>query len=286
MGTWGPGLYANDLGKDLKSTIASVVRLPLEPAELMQLLAEAFPGPSSQAGDEEYSTFWLVVADQLQKKGIQATEAFQRAIEIIDSGSDLACPERLEMSAADRRKREKVLLDLRLRLVQPPPAKKRKTLTKPEPLLMRAGEIIAYPVYRDGRAANPYFAERKNPSEGWGAAIILRSEHVFGYLACYWALVCATRFALDDKPTKDQLMGHHSWELRRPGTCPLLHYARLGIDKIGDVNIDDQALARLFPGMRDGRYQAVNDITVSEGLSRYFTPDFSLDRLDGLLVCD
>ncbi len=30
MGTWGPGLYSNDIAKDLKSTIAAVARLPLD----------------------------------------------------------------------------------------------------------------------------------------------------------------------------------------------------------------------------------------------------------------
>ena len=42
MGAWGPGLYANDLAKDLKSTIGSVLKLPVQPTDLIHLLQD-FP---------------------------------------------------------------------------------------------------------------------------------------------------------------------------------------------------------------------------------------------------
>lgn len=106
MGTWGPGLYANDLAKDLKSTIASVMRLPHEPADLVRLLEESFPVQSSQRSDEDYTSFWLVVADDFHKRGVNEPSLFQRAIEIVDSGMDLNCPERQEMSASDQRIRQ------------------------------------------------------------------------------------------------------------------------------------------------------------------------------------
>lgn len=120
MGTWGPGLYANDLAKDLKSTITSVLRLPLEPDELITLLQESYPEASSQENDEEYTSFWLVLADQFHKKGVHHSDLFARAIGIIDSGMDLERPERQEMSPADRKKREKAMQKLREQLLSPP----------------------------------------------------------------------------------------------------------------------------------------------------------------------
>jgi len=119
MGTWGPGLYANDLAKDLKATIASVVKLPMDATRLVSLLEDSFPGQSSQKGDDEYTTFWLVVADQFHKLGVSDRDVFERAIDIVDTGMDLACLERREMSASDRRKREKALAELRDRLMTP-----------------------------------------------------------------------------------------------------------------------------------------------------------------------
>lgn len=266
MGTWGPGLYANDLAKDLKSTIASVMKLPLEPRDLVSVLKESFPAQSHRAGDEEYTSFWLVVADQFHKHGVSDPDLFERAIGIVDSGMDLECPERQEMSASDRRKREIVLAELRERLTNPPPHKTRKTLSKPQPLLMNTGDLVVFPRFIHGSCVNPYSARWSHQQEAWGAACIVRCGHVFQYLAFYYPVVLTSRFDLSHKPSTSDLLTSGKWELRRPGTCSKLHFGRLQLEIIDRLTLDQKRVAAHFPQMRDGRYQAVNDISISNSL--------------------
>lgn len=299
MGTWGPGLYANDLAKDLKSTIASVMRLPHEPADLVRLLEESFPVQSSQRSDEDYTSFWLVVADDFHKRGVNEPSLFQRAIEIVDSGMDLNCPERQEMSASDQRIRKAILAELRERFTKPPQSKKRKTLGKPQPLVLNAGDLFVYPVFEYGQCVNPYSSRWNRDQEAWGAACILRSGHVFEYLACYWPLVLSSRFELACKPTtvdllsigkqslecpprlsrqlKPELEPNAKWELKRPGTCSKIHFQRLQLEILNRLPIDEKALARNFPEMRDGKYQTVNDISISASLGAGPESDCTLD---------
>lgn len=267
MGTWGPGLYANDLARDLKPTVSTVTKLPLDPAELITLLKETFPQASNDKDDEDHSSFWLVLADQFHKQAIDAPEVFERAREIIESGSDLNQPGVLEMSPADQKKRAKALQVLGARIANPPAKKARKTLKKPQPLLMQAGDLFVFPLFAHGNCINPYFAKWTHQQEAWGAVCIVRSHHVFDYLAVYHPLVIATPFELAHKPMKDSLLKPSPWNLRRPGTCSKLHLSRMQLDLVGNIPIDESLVAKHFPQIRDGRYQAVNDISIADSLT-------------------
>lgn len=300
MGTWGPGLYANDLAKDLKSTIASVMRLPHEPADLVRLLQDSFPEQSSREDDEEYTSFWLVVADSFYSYGVYEPSLFQRAIDIVDSGLDLQCPERQAMSASERRKREALLADLRERLMKPPPKQERKTLSKPQPLVLNAGDLLVYPVFDHGQCINPYSSRWNHDQRAWGVAYIVKSGHVFQYLACYHPLVLSVRFDLACKPNTTDLLSigkqelkrtrllsrqlepqvspEINWELKRPGTLSKTHCQKMQLEIIDRLPVDPNALASNFPEMRDGRYQSVNEISISNSLGA--SPEF-----DGTLNC-
>lgn len=85
VGTWGPGLYSDDFAADLRTMVGTVSRLPLSGDEIVALLQDPEPG-SAAPDDEDYTTFWLVVADQLHRRGIGST-AYERALAIIDDGS-------------------------------------------------------------------------------------------------------------------------------------------------------------------------------------------------------
>jgi hypothetical protein len=54
MGAWGVGLYSNDVALDLKSTVASVLRLPFSPDDALAVLVENEPALSDPA-DESYT---------------------------------------------------------------------------------------------------------------------------------------------------------------------------------------------------------------------------------------
>ncbi len=267
MGTWGPGLYANDLAKDLKSTITSVLRLPIGDSEVVSLLQESFPDPSSGSDEEEYVCFWLIVADQFHKLGIPEPQVFKRAREILESGMDAKTAAFQELSAPDQRKRRKVFEELRERIAKSPAKKPRKTLSKPQPLLMRPGDLISFPLFAHNNCINPYSAKWSYPQERWAAFCVAKADHVFGYLAVYHPLLFVAGFELEAKPTKESLIAAQGWELRCPGTCPKLHFTRMKLEVVGQIDIYEKKVAERFPKMRDGRYQAVNDISLSNWLT-------------------
>ncbi|WP_254507370.1 hypothetical protein [Anatilimnocola floriformis] len=263
MGAWGAGLYANDLAMDLKATIASVVRLPLGTDELIKLLEDTYSEVIEDEDDDSYTSFWLVTADQFHKRGIPSARLFQRAFEIVDSGLDLKILEELEMSPGDLRKRGKVLQELRTRLAEPVAEKKRKTLKKPESFVVQAGDVFLIPLFAHNNCINPYFAEWSEPQEQWGAACIVKSTHIFDYLAVYQPLLLTTNFPLKKKPGFDEVLQATPWGLQRPGTCSKTHFARMKFEKIGQIKVDEVKLAKAFPEMDDGRSEAISDVSIA-----------------------
>jgi hypothetical protein len=107
MGVWATGLYSGDFALDLRSTITAVVKLPFDNERLVDILCESEAAAAHNPDDTDHATFWLVVADQFAKRGIESERAQEIALQIIDSGSDLQTLEKLGMQAADLRKRKK-----------------------------------------------------------------------------------------------------------------------------------------------------------------------------------
>src|SRR5579864_3898323 len=119
MGVWGVGLYSGDFAQDLRSTIRAVARLPFDNDKLADILCETEPTAADNPADEDHTTFWLVVADQFSKRGIACDRVREKALAIIDSGSDLVILEKLGMDSSGLKKRQKMLEELRPRLAVP-----------------------------------------------------------------------------------------------------------------------------------------------------------------------
>jgi hypothetical protein len=156
MGAWGTGLYSGDFATDLRNTIRAVARLPFPADRLVDVLCDCEPGAARAADDPDHTIFWLVAADQFWKRGIDSPRARETALSIIDEGRDRATVTALGMGAADLRRREKVLAELRGRLVTAAPSKARPILKAPQRYLMGIGECYAYPT-SGGDSINPYF---------------------------------------------------------------------------------------------------------------------------------
>src|SRR5580658_555750 len=148
MGVFGAGLYSGDFALDLRSTISAVVRLPFDSDKLVHILCESETKVANAPGDEDHSTFWLVIADQFAKRSIACDRVRDKAIEIIDSDADVAMHEKRGMNASDLRKRRKMLKDLRERITAPAVRPRpRPVLKKPQALLMNIGDVFAYPTF-------------------------------------------------------------------------------------------------------------------------------------------
>jgi len=147
MGVWGSGLYSGDLAADLRSAIRAIARLPFEGDKLVDILSGIEPTAANNPNDEEHTTFWLVLADQFVKRGIACKRVRDKALGIIDDGTDLAILARLGMKPALLSKRQEVLAELRDRIEAAPlNGKLRPVLKKPQPFLMRIGDVLVYPL--------------------------------------------------------------------------------------------------------------------------------------------
>lgn len=275
MGVWATGLFSGDFALDLRSTIGAVAKLPFDSDHLLEILCESERAAADKPEDPDHTTFWLVVADQFARRGIESERAKQVALEIIDSNIDLAVLEKLGMNAADLRKRKKVLDEVRRRIISPAPkARPREVMRKPQELLMHTGDVLAYPTF-GGRCRNPYFVDQERDRRGtatpawridsWAAIVIIDCGRAFDFLAWYRPLVL-TR-ALSDKPSYAALQGDLCWRLARPGTCSPPHFKRMGFEKIGEIIVDPDKLRTCFGELRPGTSAAVGDISIANQIS-------------------
>jgi hypothetical protein len=270
MGSWGIGLYSSDFALDLRPLLGAVARLPFEPDRLLEILCEAEGDAVERTDDPDHSAFWLVVADQFARRGIDCRAARDRALAIIDDGTDLAIMARLGMTQKDLARRRKMLEELRIKLASPLVVKKpRSELKAPQPLLMQPGEAVVYPM-SNGHCINPYFPskERIRPAwhqDSWGACVIIESGHAFDFLAWYRPIVL--ELAFPRKPMLSDLSGPRTWYRMRAGTCSRIHYARMELSLIGSVPLDPARLALAFQAHRDRpASDAANDISIANRL--------------------
>lgn len=275
MGVFGTGLYSGDFAMDLRSAISAVARLPFDSDKLADILCETEPAVANQPDDEEYTTFWLVIADQFAKRAIVSDRVRDKALAIIDSGADVAMHEKRGMNPSDLRKRQKMLNEVRERITAPPVSRRpRPVLKKPQALLMDVGDVLVYPTF-GGRCINPYFASRELDRLGtmapawkqdsWAAMVIVDRGRAFDFLSWYRPVTISR--ATVQKPVLEELRGDVLWRLTRPGTCSPLHFKRMEFEKIGAVPVDNDKLGRSFPNMRPGTSAAISDISIANGIN-------------------
>ena len=195
MGAWAAGLYSSDMAADMRATVKSVLRLPLDEDRIVDILRDSETQAANDADNEDHTTFWLVLADQFEKRGIAHAATREKAINIIDRGDDLMMMEKLGMKLADLRKRSAKLAELRARLtVAPRVSKPRATIKAPESYVLEVGVLYACPV-KGSNCINPYFSKKDFERfpwtpDGWRQFVVLDRGRAFDYLAWYQPLVC------------------------------------------------------------------------------------------------
>ena len=68
MGAWGTGLYSNDMAADMRALVKSALRLPFEEDRIVEIIRECEPTAADDNQNEDHTTFWIVLADQFQKR--------------------------------------------------------------------------------------------------------------------------------------------------------------------------------------------------------------------------
>lgn len=234
MGAWGGGLYDGDFALDLKGTIEAIWRAPLSDDEV---LAEIFALHGKGAEEQDALDYWLVLADQLERRGLSRPDVFERAIAIVDRGDDLAMLAALEAEPQTIAERRRDTAKLLARLSAPRPAKKRRPVKGPEPLLFQPGEALTWPTDA-GNSINPYLPGDQLwklggfTQDGWGFGIVTAAGHQFHVLACYAIEVLKWRRAERPSP---ELAVHCTRTPWRFGTMKKLHLERTRAARLGRV---------------------------------------------------
>ena len=216
MGCWGAGLYQDDDALDLKGSIAVLAKLPVDGNRLLDILLSNRSEPPDFHRDGG-PAFWLVVADQFERRGIACAKVFKRALAAIDKGEDLRDLRDRDMSEKDLKKRAAVLAELRQRLRSPRPLRPRRKPSKPPPFPVRTGDVFAFPTMREperlgvrhrrgGEGINPYSTKRTVAlyggdfqADGWGALIILMSGRAYDWFP--WCAFACLSVSPKTEPT-------------------------------------------------------------------------------------
>ena len=269
MGAWGGGLYNSDFALDLQGTIEGVLRAPLSDDEV---LAALWASHGEGAVEADALDYWLVLADQFERRGLQRQDVFERAIAIIDAGEDLAMLQALGAEPKTIAARRKETTNLAERLRHPRPAKPRRPLKKPQPLLLEPGEALTWPTDRGG-SINPYVPETSLwklggfTQDGWGFGIVTEAGHQFRVLAYYAVQVLKWRRAERPSP---ELAVHCPRSAYHYGTMSQLHLKRSRVERLGRV--PDEAIGpppQPEVARRSARQAALGNI----GLSNAFGLD-------------
>lgn len=273
MGNWGVGLYSGDFAQDLRSSARAVSRLPFAPSKLLELLCQTELKAANDPSDPDHTVFWLVAADQFAKRGIDCSAVRERALSIIQEGSDLATMAALGMDEKSLAKRRAMLEELRLRLAAPVLTAKRATIFKtPQKLLFEIGDVLAYPLCKED-PINPYCigpkwaARSRWVQDGWGAFAVAERGHVFDFLAWYRPLRITA--PLSYEPSLNDLLELRGWLLANPGTLSARHYSAMRIEPVGRIAIDSAKLDYIFPKRMSPRSCAVSDISLANSLHVY-----------------
>jgi hypothetical protein len=278
MGAWGTGLYSSDMAADMRATIKSVLRLPFDEDRIVDILRDGERRAADDPGDEDHTTFWLVLADQFEKRGVAHTPTRQRAITIIDRGDDLTMMEKRGMKPPDLRKRGEKLAELRARLAAASGrSKPRATLQAPEPYVLEIGVLYACPV-QGCSCINPYFSKQQLEKwpftpDGWRQFLILDRGRAFDHLAWYQPLVC--KKPVRQQPRLSDAGADLWWELDSPKTCPQRIFDRMQITAIGSLPIDVEKARVRFAKTRpsvvylgwDGRNAAINEVSIADSMN-------------------
>lgn len=120
MGTWGTGLFSDDITADLRGDFRDYIGDGLTAQEATEKLVEEYR-PNSDPIDLE-PPFWLALASVQWSLGCLLPDVRKHALYIIESGADLR---RWEDDPQSQKKRAGVLAKLKEQLESPPPAAKK-----------------------------------------------------------------------------------------------------------------------------------------------------------------
>lgn len=246
MGAWGEGLYEDDEACDVRDLISLLSKMPGDGDAILQLALEQFER-NEDLDEDGCPTFWMVIADQFAKRGIECDRAIKQALLSIDSGADLADMEARGMEPQGLKARKKVHEKLRKRIDNPKPASSRRIPKTPPRVVVEPGEIYSFPTM-DGSGFNAWFSswdEAGFVPNGWGSLIILEAGRVFDWFP--WASYTPLVTNPAREPTlKDALKAKTLFSNGVAYFAPKKsHMNKMGMNFLGKVELSLEAIQEL-----------------------------------------
>lgn len=140
MGAWGTGIFQDDTASDIRDEYRDHIGNGLSGPEATARILKDYA--SSLAGPGEAGVVWLALAATQWRCGRLEPETRDKALAVIDSGSDLTSWK--SASNADYLKRRAALEKLRVQLASPQPEPKKIRRRVPAECEWEVGEVISY----------------------------------------------------------------------------------------------------------------------------------------------
>lgn len=167
MGTWGPGLYQNDVSDDIKAGFIDKCKRGHTIEEATEIFIEEF---ANEIEDEDDApNFWFALADIQWKYGKLLPKVKENALYHIRN--ELKKETYNEFDAKEAKKRKKVMEDLREKLNSPMPPEKKISRYRFYKCEWKIGDTYAYPldaeIWRDSDFYGDYLIMQKVGERDW-----------------------------------------------------------------------------------------------------------------------
>lgn len=139
MGVWGTGVFEDDTASDVRGHYKDCLGDGRAGPEATKWILGEYQDLLSDP--IEAGVIWLALASVQWTHGRLEAETLERALHIIDSGSDL---NRWEAGSADHATRKAALEELRVQLMSPQPPEKKVARHVPAECHLKRGDLLAY----------------------------------------------------------------------------------------------------------------------------------------------
>lgn len=137
MGTWGPGLYQDDITCDIKEEYRNWLRL----TQSNKIATHEVLNNNLCGDSEEDNLIWLALADTQWSYGRLTDEVKVEALKCLENGVDL---ERWNENKNQYNKRKKILENLKEKLNSPQPPQKKVPKLVIDKALWEKGDVLLY----------------------------------------------------------------------------------------------------------------------------------------------
>lgn len=153
MGTWGPGLYSNDISEDVKVTYMDQLRRGKSNEEIIETIIKEY---AKEIEDEEDAiNFWLALADTQWKVGRLLPLVKEQALKYLESPR---CIDKW-IGTKELNKRKTVIVKLRNQLNSPTPPEKRIPQYRLYTCEWEIGDVFAYKFSEDYAKDKGYYGK-------------------------------------------------------------------------------------------------------------------------------